>query len=618
MKTTSGVSGGAADDMTMANNGLHHDLDTDGTKTGDAVNMEASALQASSPGSEDTHHPLDDNSLLDEGRIGQVHINGSVSIHHHPDEVALDEGEGKVAPTGPGRPPTISVHTIEDAGDRELPPPLAEALTENGLAHHAPNVQRPTSQDAPSELGVSSDGSRSRSPSAVNVHALPKPPSLSSMVFVVSALESIVASKEARKRKQLGDATQKALTAIKEAGAQLPDPEVIFLPLQLATMTGNVPLTNTALDCIGKLISYSYFAVPYSSAPRPGEGVDSALPLIERAIDTIVDCFQGEATPNEIQLQIVKSLLAAVLNDKIVVHGAGLLKAVRQTYNIFLLSKSSANQQIAQGTLTQMIGTVFERLKYRLATKEARLDLSRPSGKMSDAHSLAPSDVHHPMASKDDVDDGPDAVDSPSMPRSNGQVAKEAVEKITLQSFENRKSFDDERIDDNAPTMVTRAPMIPSDSQQIPDLPPPRLSSRDRRDSEDPPDDDEEDEIYIKDAFLVFRAMCKLSIKTLAPEQLLDVKSHGMRSKLLSLHLVHTSLKNNLIVFTSPLATIRGSNSDEPSSFLQATKQYLCLSLSRNGASSVTRVFEVCCEIFWLMLKNLRVMLKVSALRSAT
>jgi brefeldin A-inhibited guanine nucleotide-exchange protein len=45
---------------------------------------------------------------------------------------------------------------------------------------------------------------------------------------------------------------------------------------------------------------------------------------------------------------------------------------------------------------------------------------------------------------------------------------------------------------------------------------------------------------------------------------------------------------------------------------LQAVKPHLCLSLSRNGSSSVPRVFEVSCEIFWLMLKHMRVMLKVS------
>ena len=183
---------------------------------------------------------------------------------------------------------------------------------------------------------------------------------MSSIVFVVSALEAIAASKEATKRQQLGESVQKALKEIKDHEPNLPDPEIIFTPLQLATRTGSIPLTTAALDCIGKLISYSYFSIP--SSPNADKEADRA-PLIERAIDTICDCFQGETTAVETQLQIVKSLLAAVLNDKIVVHGAGLLKAVRQVYNVFLLSKSSANQQVAQGTLAQMVGTVFERVK---------------------------------------------------------------------------------------------------------------------------------------------------------------------------------------------------------------------------------------------------------------
>jgi Sec7-like guanine-nucleotide exchange factor len=45
--------------------------------------------------------------------------------------------------------------------------------------------------------------------------------------------------------------------------------------------------------------------------------------------------------------------------------------------------------------------------------------------------------------------------------------------------------------------------------------------------------------------------------------------------------------------------------------FLQAVRPHLCLSLSRNGSSSVSRIFGVCCEIFWLMLKHMRVMMKV-------
>ncbi len=84
-----------------------------------------------------------------------------------------------------------------------------------------------------------------------------------------------------------------------------------------------------------------------------------------------------------------------------------------------------------------------------------------------------------------------------------------------------------------------------------------------------------------------------------------------MRSKLISLHLIHTLLNNNMSVFTSPLCTITNTKNNEPTSFLQAIKFYLCLSITRNGASSIDRVFDVSSEIFWLMLKYMRAPFKV-------
>ena len=515
----------------------------------------------------------------------------------------------------PDHAPAISVEPSSNADDKKLPPVPVET-PRDGALHANPRSLQPGSPGQPSgaesdPASERADVSRPRTQSVASSNGAARPPLLSSMIFVVGALETIGSSKDARRRRQLGDATQKALNAIKESDPQLPDPEIVFQPLQLATMTGNVTLTTVALDCIGKLISYSYFAAPYGAKRTQEAGADEQLPLIERAIDTIIECFQGEATPHETQLQIVKSLLAAVLNDKIVVHGAGLLKAVRQTYNIFLLSKSSSNQQIAQGTLTQMIGTIFERLKIRLALKEARLKASKHSETVeSDATSPLAVDAQDPMAANDEPHGAHNESSAYPLADSNGHE-RTREERITLQSFENRKSFDDDRIHDDAPTTVTRAPIGPQNNRTPFGLATRRQSHRDSRRSDDATDDDEEDEIYIKDAFLVFRAMCKLSIKTLPAEQLLDLKSQGMRQKLLSLHLVHTILNSHMLVFTSSLATIRSSSSDEPSTFLQATKQYLCLSLSRNGASSVNRVFEVSCEIFWLMLKSLRMMLKV-------
>ncbi|UKZ86187.1 uncharacterized protein TrAFT101_002025 [Trichoderma asperellum] len=416
---------------------------------------------------------------------------------------------------------------------------------------------------------------------------------MSSLKFVVSSLDAIATSKDAQRNKQLADLTKTALDAIKEQD-QLPDPEIVFAPLQLATKTGSPQLTTTALDCIGKLISYSYFSLPAKDDGHK-EGAEPASPLIERAIDTICDCFLGETTAVEIQLQIVKSLLAAVLNDKIVVHGAGLLKAVRQTYNIFLLSRSTANQQVAQGTLTQMVGTVFERVKTRLHMKEARLSLDNlkhgASNVTFEQSEIANGNRHS--------DDGEDASASASQPDNNDAPEEPAnAAKLTLKDLEHRKSFDDSTLGEG-PTMVTRLKSEKRDDSNV-------SVSGQSGPQEDSDALDAEDEVYIRDAYLIFRSFCNLSTKVLPPEQLFDLRGGAMRSKLVSLHLIHTLLNNNIAVFTSPLCTIRSSKSNEPTTFLQAIKFYLCLSITRNGASSVDRIFDICCEIFWLMLKYMR------------
>ena len=457
--------------------------------------------------------------------------------------------------------------------DTEAPPKPEDAPPE--ILEPEPE---PTEEDAPGTRV------RSDSRSTTATFATHRSGAVSSTVFIVTALEAIAATREARRTKEIEESVQVALANIKQSDRHPIDPELIFRPLHLASKTLSVPLQVISLDCIGKLITYSYFALP--SAESENQATPEQPPLIERAIDAICDCFENEATPNEIQQQIIKSLLAAVLNDKIVVHGAGLLKAVRQIYNIYIYSKSSQNQQIAQGSLTQMVSTVFERVRVRLDLKELR---TREVEKTTTGLDASASDQGQ-------------VSDAASVSVADQPVTKEpTAEKLTLQSFESPKEVT--TLNDNAPTTVTRAKLTRSVTRSMSGIP--------EEKEEDGSAEDEVDEVYVKDSFLVFRALCKLSHKVLSHEQQQDLKAQYMRSKLLSLHLIHYLINNHIAIFTSPLIAIKNSSSSpESMTLLQAVRPHLCLSLSRNGSSAVPHIFRVCCEIFWLMLKHMRVMMK--------
>uniref|UniRef100_A0A8C2PPA9 ADP-ribosylation factor guanine nucleotide-exchange factor 1 (brefeldin A-inhibited) n=1 Tax=Cyprinus carpio TaxID=7962 RepID=A0A8C2PPA9_CYPCA len=104
--------------------------------------------------------------------------------------------------------------------------------------------------------------------------------------------------------------------------------------------------------------------------------------------------------------------------------------------------------------------------------------------------------------------------------------------------------------------------------------------------------------ILQKDAFLVFRSLCKLSMKPLSDGPP-DPKSHELRSKVLSLQLLLSILQNAGPIFKTN------------EMFINAIKQYLCVALSKNGVSSVPEVFELSLSIFLTLLSNFKTHLKM-------
>ncbi|WAQ80954.1 hypothetical protein PtA15_1A292 [Puccinia triticina] len=468
--------------------------------------------------------------------------------------------------------------------------------------------------------------------SSSTTHTIPSTHSSVSPVLVISSLESIASSKEAKKSKELGEATKAALALLKGEGLTsdlgIPsgpnqEAQIVLQPLKLACQTGSSVLMVTALDCIGKLISYSFFKVSETGPTTPDKHGDNSskstsqvradVEMGDEVTGIICDCFADAACPDAVQLQIIKALLALVLAPthpgvrRLQVHQSSLLRAVRTVYNIFLLSKSPTNQAIAQGTLTQIVSHVFGRVEkgeeppLRTASlrrnnsshrrqsspkpqendsKEPPADLTsspvtpRPQSSLdtSPSSAAAPEENVPPPSAPDTSQDSPVKVTDQ---KTNAGVSKEEAQ-VTLESFEKRNSFDG---------------VSDRDAVGNPGV----MSMQD---------------YYVKDAFLVFRALCKLSMKPLGTESEKDLKSHAMRSKLLSLHLILSILNTNLAMFTDPNVMICSSTTRDQTPFIQAIKQYLCLSLSRNAISSVLSVFELSCEIFWKVVSGMRTKLK--------
>ncbi|KAH9970807.1 hypothetical protein BJV74DRAFT_866467 [Russula compacta] len=488
------------------------------------------------------------------------------------------------APSSPASPPTPP--------EKAPVPVVSSILRRESLPHVQPNgAHAAGSMSTHSLPSAPSPGGTTHRRSLT----IPKGNPVSS-VFITSALETIAASREAKKSTPLRESSHRALELVRAdlAGEQ---PRDIFEPLRLACETRVEKLMIASLDCITKLVSHSFF-IDDSSAhlaslpsppPSPGPGrrdSHSNIPepsLVDVIVHTITSCHT-EASPDAVSLQVVRALLSLVLSSTVLVHQSALLKAVRTVYNIFLMSNDPVNQTVAQGGLTQMVNHVFARCKTAAhlggTDRESVTDLGT-SGISSRRGSVAPST--------------PDSVPASSLPLPTGGSTSEGEGEASHESNGQ-----------DAPVSTsTEAPETVSVHSEHPEH---RHELHINGSSHHRPLSTQD--LFLKDAFLVFRAMCKLTMKPLNTESERDLKSHGMRSKLLSLHMILIILGSHMDIVASPTSIIYSSSSHEASSFIQMANQYLCLCLSRNAVSPVPQVFEISVEIFWRTLSGLRTKLK--------
>ncbi|KAH9938300.1 guanine nucleotide exchange factor in Golgi transport N-terminal-domain-containing protein [Fomitopsis serialis] len=409
----------------------------------------------------------------------------------------------------------------------------------------------------------------------------------------------------------LKESVQRALELVK-SGQGGDRPREIFEPLRLACETRNEKLmvaswTNTD--------SQPFPSPPPSPAANGRNSISTgsnvnlpAISLVDIVVHTITSCH-SETTPDPVSLQIVKALLSLVLSSTILVHQSSLLKAVRTVYNVFLLSSDPVNQTVAQGGLTQMVNHVFSRVK--LEPSLSRSESTTTLNSKTEATRMRPSSTWSSRNSMQGLQSPPPSI-RPSLAGTD-YTGSTLVNSDSQQPGEHsQEGSGNGSMSEDAPDDKPNG-HVNGDTQEHPYAPEPSEIAP----SEAGPDDDDDssrrlsiNDLFIKDAFLVFRALCKLTMKPLNSESERDLKSHGMRSKLLSLHLVLTILNTHMSLFVSPSAIIYSSSSREATPFVQAVNQYLCLCLSRNAVSPVPQVFEISVEIFWRVISGLRTKLK--------
>lgn len=314
----------------------------------------------------------------------------------------------------------------------------------------------------------------------------------------------------------------------------LADSEYIFSPLINACGTGLAKIVEPAIDCIQKLIAHGYIR----GESDPSGGAESLL--LFKLIESVCKCH--DLGDESIELPVLKTLLSAINSISLRIHGECLLLVVRTCYDIYLGSKNVVNQTTAKASLIQILVIVFRRMEADSSTVPIQpivvAELMEPIEK-SDADGTMTLFVQGFITK---IVQDIDGVLNPTMPgsgsRSGGQDGAYGTTTVeTTNPTDLLDSTDKDMLDAKYWEISMYKSALEGRKGEIAD------GDADR-------DDDLEVQIENKlrrDAFLVFKALCKLSMKAPPKESSTDPQS--MRGKILALELLKILLENAGAVF---------------------------------------------------------------------
>ncbi|KAE8992320.1 hypothetical protein PF011_g17592 [Phytophthora fragariae] len=439
-----------------------------------------------------------------------------------------------------------------------------------------------------------------------------------------------------RSHRELRDMIDAAQAKVTSAGAE-GTLEVPFEPFLLACLTRYAKLVAVALDCMEKFLAFGFLkeagvipegvrrrlvqkaaaasstsgrrsgfglglgsgsgsggsgsssAAPSFGIPTPAaghrdddDGNEDSYRLIDCIVEVACDCNDH---PDEgVQIQVLRVLLTAVTTPTCEVHEHALLRAVRACYHVHLVSKSATNRTVAKATLQQVISIVFQRMETfdRRVEEETRASLQASLDKQEQSQQELSEEQHQEIIESDSDEDlglptlraepsspwYPTVATALELPQKAATSTAAVTEKVKAVATLTQPAF---------------APAFPS--------------------------------VLHKDAFLLFRSLCRISMRSVADDSpaanganssLAGNAANGanpedpfaFQSKILSLELVKEIVEN------------AGPSFRRGERFVHAIRQYLCQSLLQNCTSNYTQIVSLSLQVFLVLLRNFKRHLK--------
>eukprot|EP01114_Cavostelium_apophysatum_P013913 TRINITY_DN3475_c0_g1_i1.p1 TRINITY_DN3475_c0_g1~~TRINITY_DN3475_c0_g1_i1.p1 ORF type:complete len:1736 (+),score=542.67 TRINITY_DN3475_c0_g1_i1:271-5478(+) len=353
---------------------------------------------------------------------------------------------------------------------------------------------------------------------------------------------------------------------------------IVVIPLRHACESREAKLMTYALDCMQKLIEFGYIR---------GAAVDEENPsrkLTVKIVSTVSSCF--DFPDDNVQLQILKAFFSLVASPVCDIHETSLLNSIRTCYNIYLVTRHANNQNTAKGILTQMINTIFQRMELKMSP-----DIVIGVDDGFDEDSLD-KEVTQSLNEKGTASDVPRQLTPRSGDeKSNGTVHAAVDPNINANPAKAEQQTQQTKVEDT-PESVSRSILF----DIIHKISHPNAEAESKAAAEAAAAQ-QEGHFVFTDCYLVFRALCKLSMKDTPKDAPTD--SIDMKSKILSLELLLSILETSGPVFRSCDKFINS-----------AIKKYLIISLLTNGVSPNLEVFKLSLRIFFALVSYFKDYLK--------